>query len=211
MDQNGVLWFSKWLCVPCVRDLRKRILIEAHETAYSVHPGSAKMYHDLKELFWWEGMKRDVGDHVRKCLTCQQIKAEHQRPAGLLQQITIPDWKWEQITMDFVVGLPRTKKGYDFVWVIIDRFTKSAHFLPVKTTYTAADYAQLFVDEIVKLHGVPVSIISDRGSQFTSRFWKSFMENLGTRVDLTITFHPQTDRQSERTIQTLEDMLWHAC
>ena len=109
--------------------------------------------------------------------------------------------------MDFVVGLPKTTRGFDSIWVIVDRFTKSAHFLPVKTTYSASQYAELFVNEIVRLHGTPVSIISDRGAQFTSRFWRAFMDGLGTRVDLTTAFHPQIDGQSERTIQTLEDML----
>src|SRR5262249_13531582 len=113
----------------------------------------------------------------------------------------------ERVTMDFVVGLPRTPKGFDSIWVIVDRLTKSAHFLPVKTTYTVAQYARLYLDRIVTLHGVPVSIISDRGPQFTSRFWQKFQEALGTRLDFSTAFHPQTDGQSERTIQTLEDML----
>jgi len=138
------------------------------------------------------------------------VKAEHQKPAGLLQPIEIPEWKWEGIAMDFVTGLPRTQKGYDSVWVIIDRLTKSAHFLPVKTTYTASQYAKIYLEEIVSLHGVPISIISDRGAQFTAQFWKSFQAALGTRLNLSTAFHPQTDGQSERTIQILEDML-RAC
>ena len=112
--------------------------------------------------------------------------------------------------MDFVTGLTKSQRGYDSVWVIVDRLTKSAHFLPVKTTYGVAKYAQIYLDEIVRLHGVPVSIISDRGTQFTSRFWRALQEALGTRLDLSTTFHPQTDGQSERTIQILEDML-RAC
>jgi len=206
LDQD-VLRCGQRLCVPDNPDLKKAILEEAHNSKYTVHPGSNKMYQDLKQLFWWEGMKKDIGVFVSHCLTCQQVKAEHQRPAGLLQQIEIPEWKWERITMDFVTGLPRSFKGFDSIWVIVDRMTKSAHFLPVKTTFSAARYAQLYVDEIVKLHGIPVSIISDRGPQFTSHFWKSFQKALGTRLDLGTAFHPQTDGQSERTIQILEDML----
>ncbi|WMV49423.1 hypothetical protein MTR67_042808 [Solanum verrucosum] len=117
------------------------------------------------------------------------------------------EWKWERITMDFITGLPRTLKGYDSIWVIVDRLTKSAYFLPVKTTYNGARYAQIYIDEIVRLHGVPISIISDGGSQFTSHFWKAFQGALGTQVELSTAFHPQIDGQSERTIQTLEDML----
>ncbi|CAJ2633781.1 unnamed protein product [Trifolium pratense] len=210
VDFDGVLWLNSRLCVPNVGELRRKILEEAHHSSYTIHPGSNKMYQDLREFYWWEGMKKDVADFVSKCLVCQQVKAEHQKPAGLLQPVEIPEWKWEDIAMDFVTGLPRTQKGYDSVWVIIDRLTKSAHFLPVKTTYTASQYAKLYLEEIVSLHGVPVSIISDRGAQFTAQFWKSFQSALGTRLNLSTAFHPQTDGQSERTIQILEDML-RAC
>ncbi|KAL5542399.1 hypothetical protein UlMin_010109 [Ulmus minor] len=117
-------------------------------------------------------MKKDVANYVAKCLVCQKIKAEHQRPAGVLQPIEIPEWKWEQISMDFVVGLPKTTNGYDAVWVIVDRLTKSVHFLPIKITYSLEQLADLYVKEIVRLHGVPTSIISDRDSRFTSAFWR---------------------------------------
>jgi transposase InsO family protein len=109
--------------------------------------------------------------------------------------------------MDFVEGLPRTQKGHDSIWVIVDRLTKSVHFLPVKSTYKTSQYAELFISEIVKLHGVPVSIVSDRDPIFTSHFWKAFQRALGTHLKMSTYYHPQTDGQSERTIQTLEDML----
>ncbi|CAN4106291.1 unnamed protein product [Withania somnifera] len=114
------------------------------------------------------------------------------------------------INMDFITGLPRSFRKFDSIWVIVDRLTKSAHFLPVKTNYTAEEYARLYIKEIVRLHGVPISIISDRGAQFTAKFWKSFQGSLGTQVNLSTAFHPQTDGQAKRTIQTLEDML-RAC
>ena len=152
-------------------------------------------------------MKNDVVNFVSKCLTCQQVKAEHQRPAGLLQPMEIPEWKWDQVTMDFVSGLPRTKNNHDSIWVIVDRLTKSAHFIPVLTTYSMDRLAELYTQNIVRLHGVPSSIISDRDSRFTSKFWKSLQEALGTRLKFSSAFHPQTDGQSERTIQILEDML----
>ena len=110
--------------------------------------------------------------------------------------------------MDFITALPRTQRKYDSIWFIVDRLTKSAHFLPVRTTYSAEDYARLYVREIVRLHGVPTSFILDRGAQFTANFWRSFQKGLGTQVNLSTTFHPQTDGKAERTIQTLEDMLW---
>ncbi|CAN4091668.1 unnamed protein product [Withania somnifera] len=109
--------------------------------------------------------------------------------------------------MDFITGLPHSFRKFDSIWVIVDTLTKSAHFLPVKTTYIAEEYARLYIKEIVQLHGVPISIISYRGAQFTTKFWKSFQGSLGTQVNLSIAFHPQTDGQAERTIQTLEDML----
>jgi len=155
-------------------------------------------------------MKKDITNFVSSCLTCQQVKAEHQQPAGLLQEIQIPEWKWERVTMDFVVGLPKTLIGYDPIWVIVDRLTKSAHFLLVKATYGRVKYSQIFMNEIIRLHEVPIFIIIDRGSQFTSRFWRSFQEALGTRVDLSTAFHPQTDGQSKRTIEILDDTL-RAC
>ncbi|KAJ9544913.1 hypothetical protein OSB04_024620 [Centaurea solstitialis] len=180
---------------------------EAHQSKYSIHPGSDKMYKGLKEHYWWPGMKKDIATYVSKCLTCARIKAEHQKPSGLLQQPEIPEWKWERISMDFVTMLPKTKKGHDSIWVIIDRLTKSAHFLPIKESFSIDRLAQLYVDEIVMRHGVPISIISDRDSRFTSRFLQSLQASLGTSVDLSTAYHPQTDGQTERTIQTLEDML----
>ncbi|XP_047260772.1 uncharacterized protein LOC124894066 [Capsicum annuum] len=179
LTQDGVLYCQNRLCVPDVNRLRRRIMEEAHHSRYSIHPGSTKMYHDLKGVFWWGGMKKDLAEFVAQCPTCQQVKVEHQKPVN---------------------------KFYS-IWVIVDRLTKSAHFLPVRSDYTAEEYAKLYLKEIVRLHGVPLSIISDRGAQFTAKFWKSFQKSLGTRVNLSTDFHPQTDGQAERTIQTLEDML----
>jgi hypothetical protein len=107
---------------------------------------------------------------VAQCDTCQRVKAEHQRPAGLLQPLKIPEWKWEEIGMDFIVGLPRTQAGYDSIWVIVDRFTKVAHFILVKMTYSSAKLVELYMSRIMYLHGVPKKIVSDRDSQFTSKF-----------------------------------------
>ncbi|GKA66511.1 putative reverse transcriptase domain-containing protein [Tanacetum coccineum] len=148
--------------------------------------------------------------YVSKCLTCSKVKAEHQKPSGLLQQLEIPDWKWENITMDFINKLPRTSSGHDSVWVIINRLTKSAHFLAVREDYKTEKLARLYINEIVARHGVPISIIYDRNSYFTSRFWQSLQKALGKRLDMSTAYHPQTDGQSECTIQKLEDML-RAC
>nr|GEW74818.1 hypothetical protein [Tanacetum cinerariifolium] len=172
--------------------------------------GSTKMYQDLRKLYWWPNMKADIAIYVGKCLTCAKVKAEQLKPSGLLQQSKIPKWKWENVTINFVTGLPRTPSGYDSIWVIVDRLTKSAHFLPKKKTKSIEKLTELYLKEIVCRHGVPVSVISDRDSLFTSRFWVSFQKALGTQLDLSTAYHPETDGQSERTIQMLEDMLW-AC
>ena len=119
------------------------------------------MYHDLSRQFWWRGMKRDVTLFVSKCLTCQQVKAKHQRPASLLQPLQIAEWKWEHVTMDFVVGLPRTQRGNDAIWVIVDKLNKSTHFISMYTSVSVECLAELYIREIVQLHGVPVTIVSD--------------------------------------------------
>jgi hypothetical protein len=121
------------------------------------------MYQDLKQRYWWYGVKKDVAAHVALCDVCQRVKVEYQRPAELLQPLNIPEWKWEEIGMDFIVGLPRTHDGYDSIWVIVDRLTKVAHFIQVKTTYTGVKLAELYNSRIVCLHGVPKKIVSDRG------------------------------------------------
>jgi hypothetical protein len=207
ISKDGVLKFHNRVCIPDNAELKKVILSEAHQSLYTVHPGSTKMYRDLRKSYWWNGMKKDIAQHVERCLTCQQIKAEHQRPAGPLQALPIPEWKWERISMDFVSGFPKAQGGQDAVWVIVDRLTKTAHFLPIKMNYSMDRLAELYVKEIVRLHGVPVSIVSDRDPRFTSRFWRSLQEAMGTKLTFSTAFHPQTDGQTERTIQTLEDML----
>ncbi|GKE73463.1 putative reverse transcriptase domain-containing protein [Tanacetum coccineum] len=144
------------------------------------------------------------------CLTCSKVKAEYQKPSGLLVQPMIAQWKWENITMNIVTKLPKTPIGQDTIWVIIDSLTKFAHFLPIEETYSMEKLMRQYLKEVVSRHGVPISIISDRDSRFTSHFWQSLQEALDTRLDMSTTYHPQTDGQSEWTIQTLEDML-RAC
>ncbi|GJS86686.1 putative reverse transcriptase domain-containing protein [Tanacetum coccineum] len=207
---DGTLYYLDRIWVPLKGEVRTLIMDEAHKSKYSVHPGADKMYYDLRDRYWWPGMKKDIAEYVSKCLTYLKVKAEHQRPFCLLQHSEIPVWKWEGIAIDFVTKLPRTSSGHDTIWVIVDRLTKSAHFLPMREDYKMERLARLYLNEIVARHGVPISIISDHDSRFTSRFWQSMQEALGTRLDMSTAYHPQTDGQSERTIQTLEDML-RAC
>ncbi|GJU69684.1 putative reverse transcriptase domain-containing protein [Tanacetum coccineum] len=165
------------LCVPNDQALREKVMTEAHSSPFTIHPGSTKMYRDLKQYFWWNGMKQDVATFVSKCMTCQQVKIEHQRASGLLQPLEIPMWKWDEISMDF-------------------RVLQVAEIFPGQKS--------------LDLHVNPTSIVSDRDPKFTSRFWKGLQKAWGTRLKFSTAFHPQTDGQSERTIQTLEDML-RAC
>ncbi|KAA0063860.1 pol protein [Cucumis melo var. makuwa] len=187
LSSDGGLLFERRLCVPSDSAVKTELLSEAHSSPFFMHP----------EL-------------VSKCLVCQQVKAPRQKPAGLLQPLSIPKWKWENVSMDFITGLPRTLRGFTVIWVVVDRLTKSAHFVPGKSTYTASKWAQLYMSEIVRLHGVPVSIVSDRDDRFTSKFWKGLQTAMGTRLDFSTAFHPQTDGQTERLNQVLEDML-RAC
>ncbi|RVW85874.1 Transposon Ty3-I Gag-Pol polyprotein [Vitis vinifera] len=183
LSDDEILRFGTRLCVPNDEDLRRELLEEAHCSKFAIHPGGTKMYKDLRQNYWW---------------------------SGSLQPLAIPEWKWEHITMDFVIGLPRTLGGNNAIWVIVDRLTKSAHFLPMKVNFSLDRLASLYVKEIVRMHGVPVSIVSDRDPRFTSRFWHSLQKALGTKLSFSTAFHPQTDGQSERVIQVLEDLL-RAC
>ncbi|GJT57157.1 putative reverse transcriptase domain-containing protein [Tanacetum coccineum] len=173
---DGIRYFDKRVWLPLFGGLRELIMHESHKSKYSIHSGSDKMYQDLKKLYWWPNMKAEIATYVSKCLTCAKVKAEHQKPSGLLQQPEILEWKWEKITMDFMSGLPRTPSSYDSIWVIVDRLTKSAHFLPMRQTDSMEKLTQLYLKEIVCRHGVPVSIIPDRDSRFASGFWRSLQK-----------------------------------
>jgi hypothetical protein len=201
-DDQGILWFND--------QVRQQILDEAHLSRYSIHPGSTKMYQDLKQHYWWTKMKIKIARYVARCDTCRPVKAVHMKTVGPLQSLPIPTWKWEHISMDFIVGLPKTAKGFDSIWVIIDRLTKIGHFLPVKTKYPVVAYAELYIACILSLPRIPKTIVSDRGPQFVSKFWSELHKFLGTKLLHSSAYHPQTSGQTERVNQILEDMLW-AC
>ncbi|GKE98320.1 putative reverse transcriptase domain-containing protein [Tanacetum coccineum] len=162
------------LCLPCYSDLRSAIMHESHKSKYSIHLGSEKMYQGMKKLYWWPNMKPNITTYISKCLTCARVKAEHQRPSGLLVQPAIPEWKWDNIMMDFITKLPKSSQGFDTISVIVDRLTKSAHFLTIRENDPLDKLARLYLNRIVARHGIPVSIIYDRNGRFTLNFWKSF-------------------------------------
>ena len=151
-------------------------------------------------------MKKEVAEYLGRCLEYQQIKAEHQHPAGLLHPLPIPKWKWETISIDFITGMPKSKRKNDSIMVVVDKLRKSAHFIPIKSTYRAVQIANIFMQNIFKLHGVPKMIISDYDVKFTSAFWKALFEGLGTQLHFSTTYHPQMDGQAERVNQVVEDI-----
>ena len=210
IDREGWLRRDGRLCVPDIEELISEVLHECHRSRMTIHPGGNKMYNDMKRIFYWPKMKRHVSEFIAKCMTCQRVKAEQKKPSGLLLPLDIPQWKWEDISMDFVDGLPRSRRGNESIWVIVDRLTKSAHFIPIKASRTAMTLASIYVKEVVRLHGIPKSIVSDRDPLFTSRFWQSLQMALGTELNLSTAYHPQTDGQTERVNRVLEDLL-RAC
>ena len=170
-DREGLWRYRRRICVPRGNGLRDRISEEAHKGEFIVHPRISKMYRDLKKMFCRPRMNSGVAEFMSKCLAYHKVKIEHQKPSKALQTLEIPKWKWESILMDFVMELPRKPVGYDTIWVIMDRLTKSAHFLLIKANYPLEKLAQLYIQEIVRLHGVSSTIILDWDPRFTSRFW----------------------------------------
>jgi hypothetical protein len=200
------VWFEQRLVVPVDPELRKEIFDEAHLSKFCIHLGSTKMYQDLRKNFWWSNIKVDIAKYVAECDTCHRIKASHLKSARV-QPLTIPLWKLDDISMYFIVGLPPTTRRKDSIWVIEDRLTKIAHFIAVHTTYSIQDYAELYVDQIVRLHGIPKTIVSDRGTQFMAHFWEQLHESLGTKLIRSSSYHPQIDGQTEQVNQIVENML----
>ncbi|GJX27652.1 putative reverse transcriptase domain-containing protein [Tanacetum coccineum] len=174
---DGALYYMDRIWAPLISGVRTLIMDEVHKLRYSVNPRADKIYYDLRDMYWRPVMKKDIALYVSKYLTCSKVKAEHQRPSGLLQQPEIPKWKWERIAMDFIMKLPRTGSGHDSIWVIMDRLTKLAHFLLIRENFKMDRLARLYLNEIMARHGVPISIISDRDCHFTSQFWQSMQED----------------------------------
>src|SRR3954465_3203553 len=207
LDQEGNLFYDKdHLCIP-QGELRTQILHDHHDAPIAGHQGIERMYATIHRMFYWPRMNNDVRQYVKSCDSCQRIKASQQVPGGLLQPLPIPTRPWEQVSMDFIVQLPKTKAGFNAIVVFVDTFSKMTHFAPTKTTASAPDTARLFFDHIFRLHSLPKSIVSDRDAKFTSKFWKSLFQTLGTKLAMSTAFHPQTDGQTERANRTLEDML----
>ena len=161
----------------------------------------------LRKEYFWPNMKTKLEEYIARCFECQQVKTKHQHPVGLLQLFPIPSWKWEIISLDFVTGLPKNQNLNDSIMVVVDKLSKLAHFILVKTTYKATNIADIFLKKIFQLHGIPKVIISDRDLKFTGNFWRSLFKGLNTTLKFSTLFHPQIDGQTERVNQVLQDLL----
>lgn len=206
--QDGTWWWRDKIYVP--KSMRNLILKQYHETPLAGHWGSMKTLDMLTRTFGWPEMRADVLDFIKKCLSCQSVKVDHRPPQGLLKPLPIPDRPWSTIGVDFVVKLP-ISDGQDSVMVVVDHFSKAAHFIPAQETWSAEQMATSFIREVFKLHGLPDKIVSDRGSIFMSKFWSSVLQQLQVSQAPSTAFHPQTDGQVERTNALLEDHLRHFC
>jgi hypothetical protein len=183
--------------------LNTKLIFVLHDSVVGAHSGILATYHRISKLFWWKGLKSDVEQFVKQCSICQQAKSERIHPSRLLQPLPIPLGAWQDLCLDFIEGLPKSE-GYSYILVVVDRYSKYAHFFPLKHPYTTAQVAQIFLDNVVKLHGVPKSLVSDRDKIFTSSFWKHLFTLLRTKLALSTAYHPQSDGQTERVNQCLE-------
>jgi len=183
--------------------LQTKLIAVCHSSAIGGHSGVAATYYKLKKHFAWKGMKHQVEDFVKQCAICQQSKHVHHHPLGLLQPLPIPDGIWQDLSMDFIEGLPKSE-GFSVILVVVDRFTKYAHFIPIRHPYTASSIAQSFMDNVVKLHGLPKTIVSDRDTVFLSHFWTTLFKLYKVDLHFSTAYHPQSDGQTERVNQCVE-------
>ena len=200
--RDGLLYYQGLLYVP-EGPCRLRVLQSRHDFPSAGHFGYNKTMELISRDFWWPQMWKTVKDYVTTCDICSRSKIPRHRPYGLLQPLPIPETPWTSISMDFIVDLPPSKT-FNSIFVVVDRLTKMAHFIPCHKTVTGEETTRLFVDNIYRLHGLPNDIISDRGTQFTSKFWQSLFKILGVEIKLSSAYHPQTDGQTERVNQVLE-------
>jgi RNase H-like domain found in reverse transcriptase/Reverse transcriptase (RNA-dependent DNA polymerase)/Integrase zinc binding domain/Chromo (CHRromatin Organisation MOdifier) domain/Retroviral aspartyl protease len=195
--------------IPSIDTIRAAIIQEHHDTPTNGHLGEHKTYERISRYYYWPSMRRSIQQYLQQCQSCQANKGSHQLPMGLLQSLDVPGKRWETVSMDLITKLPETTSGNDAIIVFVDKFSKMVHYAATTTTCTAVDVARIFLDTVVKLHGVPKHIISDRDPRFTSKFWKQLWTLLGTQLKMSTSHHPQTDGQTERSNRTLEDILRH--
>jgi hypothetical protein len=200
---KGLIWLHGKVWIGQNSALQTKIIAACHSSALGGHSGVAATFYRLKKHFAWKGMKQDVDSFVKQCIICQQAKHLNTHPMGLLQPLLIPAGVWQDLSMDFIEGLPKSE-GFSVILVVVDRLSKYAHFIPVKHPYTANSIAQLFMDNVVRLHGLPATIVSDRDTIFLSKFWKELFKLYKVNLHMTTAYHPQSDGQTERVNQCVE-------
>jgi len=205
-EEGGQLYYRGKRYVPEDPELQLRLIQEHHDTPLAGHPGRSKTFDLLSRQYYWKTMRRQVDQYVRNCAECQRSRRSRHASFGVLRPLPVPEKPWEDISMDFVTELPEYE-GYDAIWVVVDRLSKMRHFVPCHTTINARGLAEIFLKEVVRLHGLPKTIISDRGPQFAAVFWKRICEQLGINRRLSTAFHPQTDGQTERMNASMEQYL----
>jgi hypothetical protein len=183
LETDGILMYKNKVYIPNVQGLKLVILREMHNVPYVGHPGYQKTMATVKSHYFWPGMKKEIVEYITRCMECQKVKAEHRHPTGLLQPLPIPEWKWEVVTMDFITGLPRTGKQHDSIMVVVDKLTKVAHFILLKTTHKKQDVVDIFMKEVARLHEIPKTIVSDRDAKFTSNLWKGLFKGFRTNLN----------------------------
>jgi hypothetical protein len=207
LDNDEILRYRERIYVPNSQELKNMILRGMHNVPYVGHPGYHKIIAVVKSQYYWPGMKKEVVDFIVGCLECQKVKAEHRHPTGFLQPLPIPEWKWEVVTMDFISKIPRTNKQHYSIMVVVDKLTKSAHFIPVKLTHKATNIDDVYMREISRLYGIPKTIVYDRDPKFTSKFWRGLFNGFGTNLNFIIAYHPKSNGQTKRVNQVIEDIL----
>jgi hypothetical protein len=207
LETDGILLYKNKIYVPNVQDLKLMILHEMHKVPYAGHPGYQKTVAAVKSHYFWPSMKKDISKYIAKCMECQKVKAENRHPTGLLQPLPILEWKWEVVTMDFITGFPRTSKQHDSIMVVVEKLTKDAHFIPLRTTHKVVDVAGIFMREVAWLHGISKTIVSDRDPKFTSNLWKRLFKGSRTNLNFSTAYHLESDGQMERVNRVIKDIL----
>ena len=205
--KDEILYYYGKVCVTKFEEHKLNIINNLHDIPIPCHSGFQKTYMVVKRPYYWLGMKKNIKEYIERCLKCQVSKSEQVKNPGLLQLLGVPNLKFESISMDFIVGFPKTQNNFDSIMVVVDRLTRIAHFIPTVTTVTAYGVAELFMREIFKRYGIPREIISDKDRKFVSVFWTTLFKLCRTKIKLSSAYHPETDGQTERTNITLEDML----